>query len=135
MTNSNTGSKYEMTKGLGVAAIAKLVRADIKALLPQGLKASVRCSTYSMGRSIRVCVTEVPTGFEYWTAEYLASDTSRCFEGERLTVEASVTLRALERVLASYNYNNSDMALDYYDVSFSGSVSFDESARFSAVAA
>lgn len=59
-TITRKGDRYD--RKMDVPEIAKRIRADIKAAdLPAGLKTSVRCARYSMGRSITISVTACPT--------------------------------------------------------------------------
>ncbi len=59
VTSTQQGGRYR--QGQDVAAIAKLIRRDIKtADLPKGLKASVRISRYSQGKTISITVTCCP---------------------------------------------------------------------------
>jgi hypothetical protein len=120
MANRSEGKSYTATKNLRVTEIAKLVRADIKAIMPKGFKVSVR-STYN---TISATVTGVPAGFQYWTDEFLAHNDRCFFEGTRLTAEARVVIGALERIVGAYNYDNSDSQSDYFDTRFYARVGF-----------
>lgn len=126
------GSNYEATKDCSLVELANHIRADIKALAIPGLKVSVRISRYSMGRSIDLTVTAAPFAAEF--ADMLAESslveeivTRRRQQGIRmpwLTDEGRDLHAKLEAIHASYNYDNSDMMTDYYQVRFAGSVSF-----------
>lgn len=129
MTNAHfTGSKYEMTRELDIAQIAKLVRADIAAAiasgeLPAGLKCSVRISRYSMGRSLSVIVTEAPFA-ERCTEWECSVGRSNGLCMPWLTRVAYNVTATLEAIVAAYNYDRSEPETDYYCERFHGSVGF-----------
>jgi hypothetical protein len=123
----NNMNNAAAAKDLDITAIAKLVRADIKAALADGTLAagtvcSVRTSRYSMDQSLSVSIN----GFaeQVWTDEFVAHDGNSFFEGERRTAIAQSTVRVLERILDSYNTKNCDSQSDYYNVTFHGTVDF-----------
>jgi len=124
--NNTNGSKYTETRDLDVAAVAKLVRADIKALKIAGLVCSVRIERYSGGRSINVAVTACPVQIQ--TDAYVASNPHAYFEGDRYTAEAKALLETLEGVLQAYNYDRSDIQSDYFCVRFYGHATFSSEA-------
>lgn len=95
---NNQGNNYEWTKNLDIVEIAKLVRKDIKKAYPT-IKASVRVDKYSMGCSLNVELSNFGN---------LVAD----------AVEGKV-----KEMIASYNYDNSDVMIDYFDVKFSSFVS------------
>lgn len=114
------GSKF--VKGRDVAEIAKDVRRDIKALA--GVKATVRISRYSMGRSIDVTITECPG---------LVLSVRRVLHDAGLSREDSPTWMSahgkriaeqVEAILAQYNRDASDHRNDYYEVAFAANVAF-----------
>lgn len=124
----SNGNKYEATKNLDIAVIAQLVRDDIKAALAdgtllKGTKCGVRISRFAGGRSMRITIKAFAG--QVWTDEFIGSDPRRCFEGERRTAIAQSTVHVLERILRAYNYDNSDIMTDYFDVRFYSSVEFD----------
>jgi len=120
--NKSEGNKYQTTRDLDVTAIAKLVRADIKALKIAGLKCSVTIERYSGGQSIHVRV--VSADVQVWTNEFLKANPHHHFEGDRYTPEASELLARLESVLQAYNFDNSDTMTDYFHVRFYGNAEF-----------
>ncbi len=131
--NAHTiGSKYDETKNLGLADLAKLIRADIKALAVPGLKVSVRISRYSMGQSIELRVTEAPFVSNYdelladdkLVADIVADRRCDCIKMPWLTDAAREVHLALEAIHDSYNYDNSDSMTDYFHTRFAGSVSW-----------
>lgn len=130
------GSKYEAHKDASTTEIAKLVRADIKALVKSGklpkVKYSVTSSYYSMGSSITVRFSGITPAFNpaylVWTkANPHKSVTHYAPEAakERYSPLVVFTRETLEKILDAYNYNNSDSASDYHDSNFHGHVTFD----------
>lgn len=122
------GAKY--VDGRDVAEIAKLLRADIKAArkdgslaLPANAKVSVRIDRYSMGCSIQVNVSGL-TPDQRW-ANYAAGPYASPAYGGRTDL-VQVTYTQLEEMVNAYQRNNSDSQTDYYDVNFSGSVTFSD---------
>ena len=113
---------YKYKENMDIVEIAKLIRADIKKAHPE-IKASVRTSRYSMGRSIDVSLTVKfpvlnPPKFE---ADYV---------GEHYSVHPWATERAatlkksIEDIVEAYNFDGSDIMSDYYNTNFGGSVNF-----------
>lgn len=95
------GKKYEATKDLDIAEIAKLVRQELKELLG-AYKISVRVHRYSMGQAINVWITGTQTE-------------ERSTEAKKIEAQA-------RQVLDQYNYDDSDSLSDYYDVRFASNV-------------
>ena len=136
MAYHTTGTKFEATRDLDIAAIAKLVRADIKAAvksgeLPAGLVASVRISRYSMGQSLGVSfgAPGVNPVNPDWAA---ASEAARFgWDGgpgfSRLTGEGMRIEAVVAGIVGAYNFNNSDSMSDYYHTRFSASANWDSS--------
>lgn len=131
------GSKYDKARGLRLADIAKLMREDIKLARKIGLKAAgpgalatidpignapasikyaVRTQTYSGGGSINIIIKGIPA--DWYTVE--TDD-----RGDAYPV-ASAALNALRDELRliheAYNYNGSDLMVDYFDVNYYGGV-------------
>jgi hypothetical protein len=94
MMTKTIGTKYEQTKDLDIAQIAKLVRQDIAAEVKAGLlpkvKYSVRISRYSMGQSLDVTIGQ--------------ADRS--------------PIQRIEAIVFAYNYDGSDSQTDYFDNRF-----------------
>jgi hypothetical protein len=121
------GNKYEATKSLDIKAIADLVRADIKAavaegVLLKGIKCNVRISRYSGGQSLNVTIARFPAQIE--TDESVSGVAVRRTT-DRYTAIAQSTMHVIRRIMGDYNYDNSDLATDYFSVRFYGDVSFD----------
>lgn len=129
--NNEIGSKYQATRELDIADVAKLVRADIAAAikageLPAGIKCSVSIQRYAGGQSLSIGVKAFPHLVvpPELTAYYAAGDFSRGYEGRRLTGVAEAARAKLEAIRQAYNYDRSDVMVDYHDVRFYGDVSF-----------
>lgn len=104
------GAKYEMTEDLDIKEIAKLVRADLKTKFP-GVKASVRIERYSMGQAINV---DILSGLQ---------PLHQTEPPKRPSVYGAQLRGQIAELLDEYNYDNSDMMEDYYDVRFASRVS------------
>lgn len=121
MPEARVGSKwttdYRPTKD-----IAADIRADIKAAqktghLPADMKVSVRTSLFAGGSAIDVTL-------KGW-------DTNRIWirgnDGmiDGLTTEARTVLHRVEEIHQSYNRDASDSMVDYFDVTYYGTVEWD----------
>ncbi len=134
--NAHTvGSKYAANKDLSTTEIAKLVRADIKAAvksgkLPRAAKVSVKTDYYSMGSAIRVRVSGITPAFNpawlVWTKKnpHLSFHSTPEAARERYSPLVVTTMATVEKIVASYNYDNSDSMTDYHDSNFHADVSF-----------
>jgi hypothetical protein len=127
-----TGTKYN--KNLSTTEIAGLIRQEIKAavkseMLPKA-KYSVCSTHYSGGSSIDiVIIAPLFTIMNPKRIELEARDPRfqwQTYESEpRYTAEASQALKAIEGMLSSYNFDDSDSQSDYFHVNFYGHVKFD----------
>jgi hypothetical protein len=155
MYERSYGYKYEQQKGLSTTDIAKLIRADIKrairdGMLPERWKYSVVSESFSGGSSINVRVKDCA---DAWTeCEGIVPGSRRTFEdgssvatgcpnmwcaarGDAregatahsiLTDEAAVAKMTLERIHNAYNHDGSEVQVDYFDVNFYGHVAFQD---------
>lgn len=130
MTNTTYGSKFQTTDRYASAAdLAARMRSDIKAAIAAGQlpgrvsNYSVRVDNYSMGRSIDI----VARDFDGMWVE----GTDRWGHPARiLTLPGQKIKATLERIHRAYNYDNSDVTTDYFDVNYYGDVRIeDESSR------
>ena len=129
--NVVTGNRHTETRDLDIAAIAKMVRADIRdsikaGNLPKGIKVSVRISRFSMGQSLDATVTACPVQVQ--TSDFIkhhATNPSEYWEGPRYTRWAIAIRGHLQRIIAAYNRENVDTMSDYFDVRFYSNVRFD----------
>ena len=114
-TEIKAGSKYD--KNLDIAQIAKMVRADLKQAVKEGKlpehKVSVRVRRYAGGQSLDVAVTQC--------AALGSSDRD---EGGVRKPQAMFMHTVMSQIIAAYNYDNSDLMTDYFDVNFYGHVEF-----------
>lgn len=121
--NEVRGAKYEASRDLDIAEIAKRMRADIKALdLGKGFKISVRIQRYSGGQSIDVRVQAVPAGFKIlsdkaasWIKQF-PNDRHRMplSPEEAASAEWWMLRQQLEQIHGAYNRDNSDSMCDYF---------------------
>lgn len=121
------GSKYEATRDLDVAEVAKLIRKDLKNLqargeLPGHLKFRVTISRYSMGRSITITIDGGlwPT----YRGDVLDARRTAGIPRPWLCEEARDVEEKCEAVLADYNRDDSDSMTDYYAVKFAAHVAW-----------
>lgn len=116
-----TGSKH--VRGRDIAAVAKDIRADLKLAL-RGIKASVRCSKYSMGRSVTIEITEIPSDLVVLSVRRLREDLGlvKVAAGQSPTAWMSVEARkiadAIEQIVNAYNFDKSDLVTDYHSQEF-----------------
>lgn len=92
-----------------VVEIAKAIRKDIKAVLPEGFKPSfisVKTSSYSGGASINVSIKKVAEGFK-------VMETENTYSREMLAL-----IKVITAVGNAYRYDNSDSMTDYSDTNF-----------------
>ena len=122
------GSKYDAS--LVLAEIAKRMRKDIAAAvkvgeLPRG-KYGVTISRFAGGQSIDISIKEV--AIQVHPIERLAfrrqKGAAAFWEGDLFTPEACALQKALEAIMAAYNYNGSDIDRDHWDVRFYGHAAF-----------
>lgn len=107
---------------------AKLIRKDIKRHFP-GIKASVRIDRYSGGQSVRIEIKSV--SFAMINQDWLVSEImGECtYDVARYTDEACKLLDDLRSLGMSYNRNDSDSMVDYFDVDFYLHVDFNWKAK------
>lgn len=115
------GSKYHSTQDLDIKDIAKLIRQDIKQAikdgsLPTGIKVSVKISRFSMGQSIDMRIKEYPGE---WIEDVDSTTIHR-----RYTNSAQAVLKKLKSIHDQYNYDGSEVQVDYFDVHYYGHPSF-----------
>jgi len=108
---------------LSVKEIVKLYRNDVKAAqkegkLPKNMKVSVRIYR---GNYIGVRVTKI--GFDPRNPTHNNRENIH-FQNKRFTEEGEQVLKTLHELLDVYNYDNSDVMTDYFDVNFYSSVEY-----------
>lgn len=136
------GVKYDSDRD--IAAIAKLVRKDIKTAvkagaLPKGLKASIRISRYSMGQSLNITITACPSitetpGLTILNHRRLLLDAQHPHRGHhdmpieyvRIFSDESIAItKTIEGIALVYGYDRSEPMTDYYNSAFNLDVKFD----------
>jgi hypothetical protein len=121
------GSKYQATRDLDIAEIAKLVRKDIKAaqalgLLPAEATFAVRIDRFSGGQSLDVTLTGMPDTWTY-VSPGLEPDYANYVPAHGgYTDEAEAAIKTLRSIVFTYNYDGSDIQSDYFNVRFYGHV-------------
>lgn len=122
------GSKYRQTANLPRKEIAKLIRADIKALnLSKGFKIAVRCKSFAGGGSIDIRVLAVPADF--LLIESLSEGLNSLREFKRgdyraLTPAAKSLLASLKAIHSAYQYDDSDSQVDYFNCRYYGAAEY-----------
>lgn len=150
MYERSYGSKYVLGAPYqSAAAIAKLMRADIKAAvgngdLPKG-NYSVRVHNYSGGRSIHIEMRDAPDLWvqceghyrdergdlwncnNRWCAGHAEmADSPHAEVHQRLGVEGARIKKVLQGIHDSYNYDGSEVMVDYFDRNFYGGVEIED---------
>ena len=144
------GEKYNQLGGYQSAAeIAKLMRGDIKDLIAKGelpgkaANYSVRVHNYSGGRAIYIEARDLDGLWE--TCDGIKRGSKHEFEGggfvatscnnyahdhgeshERLSEEGDRIQSILEKVHRAYNYDGSEVMVDYFDVNYYGNASIED---------
>ncbi len=113
--NEFTGDNHKPYRN--VKDTAKLIRKDIKRHFP-GVKASVRIDRYSGGQSVRIEIKSTP--FAMISKDRLAAEIKEENTNfvSRYTDEACKLLDDLRSLGMSYNRDDSDSMVDYFDVDF-----------------
>jgi len=136
--------KYD--RDLDIVEIAKLLRAEIKAAvkaeeLPKG-KYSVRISRYANGRSLNVTIKDYPGTIYNRRRLKLAHEIDQGCLGEagrarhrdlwdehadlpKYTEELVDLIKALEKLVDQWNYDGSDLQIDYFNVNYYSHVNID----------
>lgn len=125
------GALYK--SGRDVADVAKLVRADLARLakggvLPDGFKASVRISRYSMGCSLAIAIASAGAAqvidAEKWI-EMEAGNWNGSWDGRRYSAEGKRLLEVAEHIGRQYQRQESDSHTDYHNTNFHLQVDFE----------
>lgn len=152
MYERSYGYKYEEQTGLSNAEVAKLIRADIKTAIKEGLlpdrwKYSVRSDHLAIRVRVKDCadVWRECDGMKPGSKRYYPDGTWTatgcpdpwCKAAGRpeyahaahthkvLTDEALAARLTLERIHGAYNHDGSDIMTDYFDVNYYGGVDFE----------
>ena len=131
MTTIKYGAKYDKT--LTTAAIAKLVRADLKAAVAAGeLPAGKYSVTSSRGgghsidvRMSALAVRVVHNGYRLRHDRDTPYSVLSHEEAWLYSIEVRTAIEQVERIVAAYNFDGSDIQTDYFHVNFYSHVSID----------
>lgn len=142
MYERSYGYRYgEVADHSSAADIAKLIRRDVKqaqeeGFLPPHWSYSVRSETFAGGCSIDVSVKDCADAWQecdggqkcrnVWCAA--RNDPRYAHAAERhqmLTDEADAAKMTLERIHNAYNHDGSEIQVDYHDVRYYGTVTFE----------
>lgn len=123
MYERSYGSKYEA--GMDIKDIAKLVRKEIKDYFGPNIKYSVTIDRFSGGRALRAYLVDVAPGFYFWKVNpdynpdggYGISAERVCLSDGYREIEEKV-----KEIIGAYNYDGSEIMVDYFDVNFYSSV-------------
>lgn len=120
------GSKYDGFKP--AAEVAKKVRADFKAAqaageIPATIKFSVVSESFAGGQAVRVEIQGRPEA-EVWYEEIVQYAGFERPE-RRMTPEAKEVMRKVEAIANAYNRDRSDSQVDYFDVMYYCTVSYE----------
>ena len=116
------GSNYEHYQN--ITDVAKKLRKWMKEEFPK-CKFSVRISRYSMGQSMTVALMAAP--FSVFTGGYWKEDIDAGYRqvnhyyienDECLTEKAKAVLKKVAARVSSFNYDDSDSMIDYFDTDF-----------------
>ncbi|MEV7929025.1 hypothetical protein [Kitasatospora sp. NPDC088779] len=135
------GEKYHQVRTLGLVAIAKLMREDVKlarrlgrlpattpgalalvdglGALPPEVKVSIRSEYYSGGGSIHIRVKAIPCGWGFVQGTR---------HGREVMVPSPIFQAALDdlkAIHAAYNYDGSDLTTDHFDRNYLGIVDYE----------
>ena len=113
------GARYEETRGLPLAAVNRLIRADIKALVESG---EIPAGAYTVRKSSSSITIEfiAPLGSLFSKTRLVAEqlDPHGWHRGERYSVEGRDLIAKLTAVASAYNYDDSDSSSDYFNTRF-----------------
>lgn len=138
MAKNNAGSKYN--RDLSLVEIAKLVRQDIKDAMRvgrQALKDEERFSLPELKINVRkhhhnslwIAIGSFPEGELMYSPERLDADArndwDRAHREPFYSAAAMKVLDVLKQITNQYNYDNSDIQSDYFDVNFYTTIQYD----------
>lgn len=113
------GAKFEATKDMRIAEVAKLIRKDLKDQFP-GLKFKVNSGVSTFHPYVDVTVCSLPAGVTVRNqAPHLAGALRAWMSDEAIALS-----NAVQAVVNAYNWDNSEPQSDYYNSRFFESVQF-----------
>jgi len=107
MQQGKVGNKYQEVKNLSVVEIAKLVRKDLKQFN------DCKFSVTSDRNTISIYLKDSPLN----RLEIYDQSQELGWGGKVISIEKDLRKKVKE-ILDQYNYNNSEMMTDYFDVNF-----------------
>jgi hypothetical protein len=107
MQQGKVGNKYQEVKSLSVVEIAKLVRKDLKQFN------DCKFSVTSDRNTISIYLKDSPLN----RLEIYDQSQELGWGGKVISIEKDLRKKVKE-ILDQYNYNNSEMMTDYFDVNF-----------------
>ena len=107
MQQGKVGNKYQEVKSLSVVDIAKLVRKDLKQFN------DCKFSVTSDRNTISIYLKDSPLN----RLEIYDQSQELGWGGKVISIEKDLRKKVKE-ILDQYNYNNSEMMTDYFDVNF-----------------
>jgi hypothetical protein len=107
MKQGTKGNKYEEVKSLSVVEIAKLVRKDLKQFN------DCKFSVTSDRNTISIYLKDSPLN----RLEIYDQSQELGWGGKVISIEKDLRKKVKE-ILDQYNYNNSEIMTDYFDVNF-----------------
>lgn len=117
---TTVGSKYQATKDMDIAEVAKLVRADIKAAIKAGQLAAgkygVTIERFSMGQALNVKVA-IPGLVDRCPERMAALDRGEPVRTTR-TDAAEAVIAMIEGILGAYNRAEDHGQSDYHHTRF-----------------
>lgn len=116
------GAAYQVTRKLDITEIAKRIRVNLRnaqelGALPAEMTFSVKVDRYSMGQSIDVDLSGMS---DAWT--YAPKDADDHRFGHQYSDAAKAAKSYVKSMVDSYNRDDSDAMVDYFDVHFYGHV-------------
>jgi len=137
-TGNYKGRKYQETRDMDIAEIAKLIRNDIrdairKKRLPAHPKYSVTIERYSMGQSVTVRVKNI-LPLRILNEETVIDELSyKSFRGSRFNQTGRNMENILTDICRHYDFNESDSMTDYFHSRFHVSVSLETDPEYSLI--
>jgi hypothetical protein len=107
MKQGTTGNKYQEVKSLSVVEIAKLIRKDLKQFN------DCKFSVTSDRNTISIYLKDSPLN----RLEIYDQSQELGWGGKVISIEKDLRKKVKE-ILDQYNYNNSEIMTDYFDVNF-----------------
>ena len=111
------GVNYEETKSWSVTEIAKMLRKRLKKEYPD-FKFSVRTEYFAGGAVMSIYLMEAPAGYVVPGVKYEQINEYYIGDNNCLTEKGKELIRRIKSWVDSFNYDDSDGAIDYFDTRF-----------------